>query len=124
MKNAVKFVTCAKCLNRCQLRYETQNGTLTQVLNAACHKGIKYVKEIMDVPDTLIVQTVYLKNGMVSHAEVKTSAPVPGHMVNDVKEALEKIEIEAPITFGQVLIENFMDTGCDLISRSTVAKSK
>ena len=118
----VRYETCPRCTNACMITYTMEFDKILSIKNAACPKGEQFIYEQAKMPDSIVTAKVFVKNGMTSLAEVKTSKPVPGYLVNEIKDKLKKLELTAPLTFGQVLAENYLNSGADLISRSNIAK--
>ena len=117
-----RFKTCPRCSNGCMISYLEEAGRIITIKGATCPKGEKFIYETVAPPDSLVDADVYVKNGMVSMAKVRSAKPVPGPMVEQFEKALKKAEIEAPIEFGQVVIENYMDSGIDIVARASVKK--
>ncbi|MBR2743415.1 MAG: DUF1667 domain-containing protein [Clostridia bacterium] len=117
-----RFKTCPRCSNGCMITYLEEAGRIITIKGAACPKGEGFIYETVAPPDSLIDAVVYVKNGIVSTATVRTSKPVPGPMVDEFEKAMKKLELEAPLEFGKVAVENFMNSGIDIISRTTVKK--
>lgn len=120
----VRYETCPRCTNACMITYTVEFGKILSIKNAACPKGENFIYEQAETPDSIINTKVYVKNGTTSLAEVQTSKPVPGYLLNEMKNALKKLELEAPLEFGQVLATNYLNSGADLISRSKIEKYK
>ena len=117
-----KYKICPRCTNGCTIFYLEENGEIRSIKGATCPKGENYVRETASQPDSIVFADVYIKNGVTSIAQVKTSKAVPGHLVESVTEALKTLELEAPIEFGEVLIPNYMDSGTDLVAKSTIKR--
>ncbi len=117
-----RFKTCPRCSNGCMITYLEEAERIITIKGAACPKGEKFIYETVAPPDSLVEADVYVKNGVVSIARVRSAEPVPGPMVEAFEKALKKAEVEAPLEFGKVIIKNFMDSGIDIIARVNVKK--
>ena len=47
---------------------------------------------------------------------VKTSVPVPKHLIPDVMSALGGMDVVLPVEIGDILIQNILDTGSDIVA--------
>ena len=51
---------------------------------------------------------------------VKTSVPVPKELIREVMKQLANVEIEAPVKLGQIVIQNILGTGADVVATRSV----
>jgi len=119
-----RYEVCPRCTNACVITYYVEFDRIIKIKDNMCPKGEEYIREKGAIPDSICSATVFVRNGIVSKAEVRTAKPVPGPRVAEVEKALKTLEVDAPLEFGKVVVENFLDTGIDLISRVSIAKYK
>jgi CxxC motif-containing protein len=51
---------------------------------------------------------------------VKTSSDIPKGKIFDCVKELQAIDVPAPVTIGQVIIENVADTGVSVVATKNV----
>jgi CxxC motif-containing protein len=51
---------------------------------------------------------------------VKTASDIPKGKIKECVKALSKIEMEAPVRIGDVVLQNVADTGVDIVATKNV----
>ena len=110
-------LTCILCPKGCLLRIE--KSTL-YVSGNSCENGVDYAKAELCHPTRTLTGTVKLLNGALPRCPVRSSAPIPKELLPEAMAALSGLTLYAPVTLGQVLVENFLGTGTDLIITRTI----
>ena len=109
-------IICTSCPLGCRLIYD--NGNIT---GNECKRGIDYAKTEMTNPMRNITTSVKVDNTMLS---VKTASPVPKNMIMDIIKAIHKTKPKAPIKIGDVIIENILNTGVNILATRDVVLNK
>ncbi len=118
-------MVCIMCPLGCRLTVEMNNNGEISVSGNKCPRGVEYGKQEMTEPLRILTSSVLVKNGTVSLASVKTKGPIPRKYIPQVMEILKKTVVEAPVTPGQVVVENVLNTGVDIIiTRNVPRKSE
>ena len=52
---------------------------------------------------------------------VKTASPVPKKLIYDIMNELSSVRISAPVTIGQVILQDVLHTGVDIIATRNLA---
>lgn len=107
---------CIVCPKGCHLKVDEN----LNVTGNSCKRGEVYGKAEVTNPTRTITSTVILKNSTYTRLPVKTSCPVPKAMIFDIMKEINKIEVTAPINSGEVLLENVLNTGSNIVSCKTV----
>ena len=100
-----RTLTCIICPRGCALTAEISADQLL-VTGHSCPKGEQYAKSEILHPVRTVTATVRVANRKDTMVSVKTAAPVPKERMMDVMTALRKLQVDAPISMGQVLIED------------------
>ena len=111
-------LTCIVCPMGCHLNVE-QSEEGFKVEGNTCKRGEKYAVQELTNPTRVITTTVKLEN-YLQLLPVKTEDPIPKGMIFDIMEALDKVRVNAPVKVGDVIVENILDTGVDVISAKTM----
>jgi len=123
----VKDMVCIVCPLGCKLKVmkndESQNGYA--VKGNKCFRGANYGITEMTNPTRVLTTTVVISGATVRRLPVKTSGPIPKHLINDAMKVINKVEVKTPIKVGQAIIKNILGTGVDVVaSRSMYTNSE
>ena len=113
----IKNIVCVACPMGCPITVEiNDSGEITGVTGNSCPRGEKYAVTECTAPTRMLTSTVKVKSGRTAMVPVKTSMPIPKEMMFEIMKEINSVEVEAPVTIGQVLIENVLGTGADIIA--------
>lgn len=112
-------LTCIVCPMGCHLNVEQLEEGF-KVEGNTCKRGEKYAVQELTNPTRIITTTVKLENSYLQLLPVKTEDPIPKGMIFDIMEALDKVRVNAPVKVGDVIVENILDTGVNVISAKTM----
>ena len=112
-------LTCIVCPMGCQLSVEHIEDEF-KVEGNTCKRGEKYAKEELTNPKRVINTTVKLENSYLQLLPVKTDDSIPKGMMFDIMKELDKLKITAPVNVGDIIIENVLNTGVNIISSKSV----
>jgi len=115
-------MVCIMCPLGCRLTVILEDNGELLVSGNKCPRGIEYGRQEMTEPLRILTSSVLVKNGDVPLVSVKTNKPVPRKLLNEIMDILRKTSVEAPIKSGDVLIENILDTGADVIATRNVER--
>jgi CxxC motif-containing protein len=108
-------IICVACPHGCRLEATRKDGEIL-ISNAGCKRGQEYaINEITD-PRRMVATTVRIQQGIHPLLPVYTSEPFPKGRVTELLREIRKVEITAPIKMGQVVLENALGTGIDVIA--------
>ena len=85
-----------------------------------CKRGEKYGVEELTNPRRVITTTVRLNGSYLNLLPVKTEDSVPKGMMFEIMQELDKITVNAPINVGDVIVENILGTGVNIVSAKAV----
>ena len=107
---------CVSCPKGCTLTVTTDGDTVVKVTDASCKRGEDYAHQEFTDPRRMIASTVKVKNGTHPLVPVYTAAPVPKHLIFDILAEIRKAELQAPVKTEQIVIENVLSTGVNIIA--------
>lgn len=116
-----KEFTCICCPLGCQITVENENGEL-KIIGNNCPKGEKYVRDEMTNPTRMVTSMVEVKGGDIPVVSVKTKEAIPKDKIKDCMAALKGICVDAPVTSGDIIVEDVADTGIPIIATKNVTK--
>ena len=108
-------LTCIICPRGCGLSVNTKTWEVT---GNSCSKGEEYAINECRNPVRTVTATVRVSNRKDTMASVKTANPVPKDKMMDVMEQLRKVQVEAPVEIGAVVLENVF--GSDVVITKAV----
>ena len=111
---------CIVCPKGCHLKVDEKNGFA--VTGNSCEKGEAYGKAEPMHPTRTLTTTVKVLGGELSRCPVRTASPIPKDKMFEAMALIDRLAVAAPVQRGQVLIENLLGTGADLIATRTIEK--
>ncbi len=119
-----KFI-CITCPRGCALDVTMEGEAVVKLEGNSCKRGIDYVTGELNDPRRMVTTTVRVRGGVHPLAPVYTESPIPKPRIFDLLAEIRKIELQAPVKFGDVVIENALGTGVNILaSRNIPAKSE
>ncbi len=115
-------IVCVLCPMGCKIKYDALNGKIVSLEGNRCPRGISYLEDELREPKRIVPTSVKVINGEMSLVSVKTSKPIPRRLIPQFMQVMKKVEVEAPIKVGDVIIKNVLDTGADVIATRTVRR--
>ena len=114
----MKELICIVCPKGCHLKVDEENGYT--VTGNGCPRGAEYGKAELTNPTRVVTSTVRCSGSMLPRCPVKTAGAIPKGMIFEIMKALDEVELTAPVTVGQVVIENVCGTGVNVVSARTM----
>ncbi|MBC7264572.1 MAG: DUF1667 domain-containing protein [Chloroflexi bacterium] len=112
----VREFICTTCPMGCRIRAICENGELRDAEGQACKRGLEYVRTELTDPRRMVATTVRVRGGRWPLVPVRTAAPVPKAGIPTILNLLREIEVQAPVTLGQVILADAAGTGIDVIA--------
>lgn len=110
----MKEMVCIICPNGCLLNIEEGNVTGNK-----CKKGEEFALNEINAPKRTLTSTVKTIFPECPVLPVKLSNVIPKEEIFHCMEEIGKIEVTKRISRGDVICENFLGLGVDLISTSS-----
>lgn len=110
-----KEMICIVCPVGCTLHITGTKDDL-KISGNKCPKGIAYAKSEMINPTRVLPTTVKVLDGMLPRLPVKTEHEIPKALLFQAMEEINKVQVHAPVKLGDVIIENLLDTGVNVVA--------
>lgn len=110
---------CVVCPLSCDLVLRDEFGDLT-VTGNTCKRGETYAKSEYSNPVRMITTTVRLADSEHNLLPVISSEAVPKSILKECLNQLYSMSVAAPIKAGDVVVEDIMGTGVNIVSAKTV----
>lgn len=107
-----KEMICITCPMGCHLTVDTET---LEVTGNTCLRGEEYAREELTAPKRVITSTVKIKGGIHNRVPVKTDGSIPKDFNFKCMDELAKIELVSPVKVGDIVIENVLGTGVNVV---------
>jgi len=107
----MKEFICVVCPVGCVLKTEGDN-----ISGHACARGLDYARLELTDPRRDIAGSVRITGAIQNVLPVKTSAPLPKHLLLDAAKLLHTVTVSSPIKTGDVILENILGTGINFVA--------
>lgn len=115
---------CVACPKGCTLQIKHEGNDVVEVIGAGCKRGKDYaICELQD-PRRMVASTVRVIGGLHPLVPVYTDKGFPKPLIPQLARELRKVEIAAPVKINQVVLENALGTGVDIITSRDMPKGK
>jgi len=108
-------IICVACPKGCRLEV-VHNEEELLVSNAGCKRGKDYAFGEINDPRRMVASTVQVNNGLHPLVPVFTESPFPKGKIMALLNEIHTVRIDAPVKMGQVVIENALETGINIIT--------
>lgn len=116
-------IVCIVCPNGCKISVSyDDNKNITKIENALCKNGETYAKNEIQCPKRSITSSVRVIGGKLPLVSVRSDKPIPKERIPEALAEINKLKIQAPVEFHQVIIEDLLGQGVKIISTKEVAK--
>ena len=125
MSSEAKETICIICPVGCRMTVKRDKSSTSGFLVSGneCKKGEAYgIKEMTD-PTRMLTTTVKINLGIYNRLPVRINGAIPKKMIFPCMKVINKVEVQAPIKIGSVIVENILETGCDLIASRSMKAS-
>jgi CxxC motif-containing protein len=108
---------CIGCPLGCRLEVdEDSHGDIIEIRGSSCRKGDRYAAQEHTDPRRGVTTTVAISGGLWPRLPVKTTGEIPKDQVLAACEELRHVRVHAPVKLGDVLVEDLLGTGSDVVA--------
>jgi len=100
----------------CSIQTLVEGQELLEIRGHACQRGEAFVREELTAPRRMFTTTVRVRGGRLPLVPVRYTAPLPKGMMLAMAQALRGIELEAPVSAHQVVLQDALGTGVDIVT--------
>ncbi|MBQ4469467.1 MAG: DUF1667 domain-containing protein [Synergistaceae bacterium] len=121
MSEERKFI-CVSCPLGCGLTVSlNDSGEVVKVEGNTCPRGESYARSEVKDPRRVFASTVRVKGGKLPVCPIRSKTPAPKGKLFEIAEEVAKLEVNAPLKIGQVLIHNVCGTDVDIVASRDLA---
>lgn len=118
-----KELVCIRCPIGCMITVENNPDGTLHITGNTCNRGAEYAEKELTNPTRIVTSTVRIRNGMQAVVSVKTKEDIPKGKIMECMEAINNVELEAPVHIGDVALANVAGTGVDIIVTKDVGRA-
>jgi len=107
----MKELTCIVCPRGCRLRIDDDMN----VTGNACPRGEKYAINELTNPTRTVTSSIRVSNRPYTLVSVKTDKPVPKDKMFAVMQEIDKLNVQAPVRIGQIVLANVLGTDSNIV---------
>ena len=115
-----KKLICINCPPGCRLTVTMDGETILGVSGNTCMRGDSYARRELTNPTRIVTSTVKVSRGREKMVSVKTREDIPKKKVLECVRALKDVTAKAPVRIGDVIVENILGTGVDIVATKNV----
>ncbi|MBR1440581.1 MAG: DUF1667 domain-containing protein [Lachnospiraceae bacterium] len=112
----VKELTCICCPIGCSITVEMDGKEVKSVSGNNCPRGDAYARKELTAPSRIVTSTVKVTGGDRPVVSVKTASDVPKEKIMDVIREISKVELQAPVHIGDVVVSHVAGTDADIVA--------
>lgn len=118
---------CTTCPSECLLTVEVErdaDGAVVEVRSMAgnsCPRGDTFAHQELTCPMRVLTTTVAVSGGDEALLPVRTAEAIPLALHAQTMDLIRGLVVEAPIRMGDIVLENLLGTGIDLIASMDIA---
>ncbi|MBO8139691.1 MAG: DUF1667 domain-containing protein [Thermosipho sp. (in: Bacteria)] len=119
----VKKLTCISCPIGCELSVSLdESGKILKIEGNRCPRGKEYAITEITNPQRILPISVKVEDGEMELVSAKTDKPVPKKKMYEIIEYIKKLKVKAPVKRGDLIVEDILGTGANLVATRTVNK--
>ena len=112
---------CINCPLGCGLTVTIKDGEVEKIQGNTCPKGEAYGKKEVTNPTRIVTSIVKVTGGVLPVVSVKTASDIPKEKIMDCARVLKEVEVQAPVSIGDVVLEDVCGTGVPMIATKNVS---
>ena len=112
----MKTLTCIECPKGCSLAVDIENCRVVKVSGEKCPKGKDYAVSEIENPRRVLTATVLAQGLALKMVPVRTDQPIPKDRILEAAGEIRKIKLKMPVRLGEVIVENLLGLGVNLIA--------
>lgn len=118
----IKKITCIECPKGCVLSVDVENCRVIRVSGNECPKGEKYARSEVENPMRILTSVVLAEGFSLKMVPVRTDKAIPKPKILEAMYEIKKIRILRPVQMGDIISENFLGLGVNLIATRAIDK--
>jgi CxxC motif-containing protein len=118
-----KEMICIGCPMGCYLTVDYDGEKVLGVCGNRCKVGLQHAEKEISNPQRTLTSTVKVKNGNLPLVSVRTNKPIPKSKLLEAMDLLAKLEVDAPVKIGDIIIQNILNTDANIVATKNIPKN-
>ncbi len=110
-----KEITCTVCPVGCLITVTGDQTSVHSLTGNQCQRGIPFATDEFIQPKRILTTTINIEGHRNERIAVRSTAPIPKDLLFDAISITKQVRLKAPIKHGQMVVENILDTGVDIV---------
>lgn len=115
----MKEIICVICPKSCRIQASQDNG-IWEVKGNGCKRGAEFAVSEAVNPKRSLTTTMRTVFDELPLLPVKTDKDIPLEKLFEVMKEINKATVDHEVRIGEVLIENILGTGANIVSTSYI----
>ena len=111
-----KKLICIECPKGCVLSIDIESCCITKVSGNECPKGEEYAHQEIENPMRILTSVVLTQGLALKMVPVRTDKPIPKSRIMEAMDEIKKIRLEKSVKTGEIVLENLLGIGANVIS--------
>lgn len=112
-----KNIICVACPMGCGVTVDIEdNGEILSVTGNTCKRGDTYARAECTNPVRSLATTVRVTDGIYNVVPCKSAGSLPKDKIAECMKVINSVHVDAPVKLGDVLVENILDTGINIVA--------
>ncbi len=107
---------CINCPMGCRLEVVSTEKGGWLIEGNQCKRGISYAQKELTAPTRTLTTTIKVDDNPLRRLPVKSSDGLPKEKLFEAMNLINQIIIKTPIAVGDIILENILDTGVNIVS--------
>ena len=122
MNKKLDFI-CIGCPMGCEITVAIDdNEKILKISGNSCKEGKKYAESEYTNPVRVLTTTVPVEGSRRRTLPVRTNRPIPKDKLMEAMVALAKVRVQRPFKIGQIVVNNVLKTGADVVATDMISK--
>ena len=115
---------CTVCPVGCNITVTLDGKEVHDIKGNSCKRGAEYAAAESTNPVRTLTTSMRVVNGMSKMVSVKSQKAIPKGLLMECMCVINQHTLKAPIVIGEVVVENILNTGVDIVATSNVSAEK
>ncbi len=120
--STIKIIRCIVCPTGCEIKVKKGGVEKVTFDGYTCERGLEYAQQEYYEPKRILTTTMRIEKGLLPLIPVRTDKAILKEKLKDVLEEIAEMKLKAPIKMGDILIENVLGLGANIIASRNLNK--
>lgn len=120
--STIKIIRCIVCPTGCEIKVKNGSDEKVTFEGYTCERGLEYAQQEFYEPKRILTTTMRIEKGLLPLIPVRTDKAILKEKLKDVLVEIAKMKLQAPIKMGDILIENVLGLGANIIASRDLIK--